>query len=135
MLVKKITYTDYNGMERTEDFYFSISRAELMELELGTSGGIRQKIERLQQTIDGPEIMKLFKELITLSICEKSPDGRRLFKSQEISNAFLQTEAYSTLLMELLSDPEKANGFMKAILPDASSLEENRDKPNITTMS
>lgn len=134
MLVKKITYTDYNGMERTEDFYFNISRAELMELELGTSGGIHQKIDRLQQTIDGPEIMKLFKELITLAICEKSPDGRRLLKSPEISNAFLQTEAYSVLLMELLSDPEKANGFMKAILPDVSNLEENRDKPNITTM-
>lgn len=118
MLKKTITYTDYNGMERKEDFYFNISKAELMELELGTSGGIHQKIERLQQTLEGPEIMKLFKELITMSICEKSPDGKRLLKSKEISDNFLQTEAYSELFMELMSDPEKATAFMKAVLPN-----------------
>ena len=117
MLKKTITYTDYDGRERTEDFYFNISKAELMELELSTTGGITQKINRLSQKIDGPEIMKLFKEIVSLAICDKSPDGRRLIKSKEISEEFLQTEAYSVLFMELITDTDKAAEFMKAILP------------------
>ena len=117
MLKKSISYTDYNGVERTEDFYFNINKAELMELELGTEGGITQKINRLSQTLNGPEIMKLFKDIITLAVCDKSPDGRRLIKNKDVAEGFLQTEAYSILLMELISDPDKAADFIKAILP------------------
>lgn len=117
MLKKSITYTDYNGVERTEDFYFNINKAELVELELGTEGGITQKINRLSQTLNGPEIMKLFKDIIMLAVCDKSLDGRRLIKNKEISEGFTQTEAYSVLLMELISDPDKASDFIKAVLP------------------
>lgn len=119
MLVKTIKYEDYNGVEREEDFYFNLSKADIIEMELGVDGGLDAKIKRLTQTMNGPEIMKLFKEIIFKAYGVKSDDGRRLIKSEQLSTEFSQTEAYSELLMELLSDPEKAAAFIKAIIPKA----------------
>lgn len=118
MLKKTIKYTDYNGTERTEDFYFNLTKAELLELELGTVGGLQNMIERMTQTQDGPAIIGLFKRIITKAYGQKSPDGRRFMKSEEISTDFLETEAYSELVMEFLSDPKFAAAFMQGILPD-----------------
>ena len=117
MLVKTITYEDYNGNQRTEDFYFNISKAEVIEMELGVDGGLDARIKRLTQTMDGPEIMKLFKEIILKAYGVKSDDGKRIIKSEQLSTEFTQTEAYSELLMELCTDPEKAADFIKQILP------------------
>ena len=117
MLIKTIEYEDYNGMKRKEDFYFNLSKADIIEMELGVDGGLDAKIKRLTQTINGPEIMKLFKEIIFKAYGVKSDDGRRLIKSEQLSTEFSQTEAYSELIMELLSDPEAAAAFIKAIIP------------------
>ena len=117
MLVKTIKYEDYNGVEREEDFYFNLSKADIIEMEMGVNGGLDAKIKRLTQSMDGPEIMKLFKEIIFKAYGVKSDDGKRLIKSEQLSTEFSQTEAYSELLMELLSDPEAAANFVKAILP------------------
>lgn len=117
MLVKTIEFEDYNGVKRTEDFYFNLSKADIIEMELGVDGGLDTKIKRLTQTMNGPEIMKLFKEVIFKAYGVKSDDGRRLIKSEQLSTEFSQTEAYSELLMELLSDPEAAASFIKAIIP------------------
>lgn len=117
MLKKTISYQDYNGTNRTEDFYFNLSKAELVEMEGSTSGGLTNMIEKLISTIDIPEIVKLFKELIMKSYGEKSPDGRRFIKSKDLSEAFSQTEAYSSLFMELATDANAASDFMNGILP------------------
>ena len=45
MLKKTIKYNDYNGVERNEDFYFNLSQAELMEMEMSTTGGLTETIE------------------------------------------------------------------------------------------
>ena len=118
MLKKTITYTDYNGVERTEDFYFNLTKSELVEMELSTEGGLMSKLERLSGDPDGVEIMKIFKDIILKSYGEKSPDGKRFIKSEEISEAFSQTEAYNTLFMELVTDAEKAAEFAEAIIPN-----------------
>lgn len=126
MLKKTITYTDYNGVERTEDFYFNLTKSELVEMELSTEGGLMSKLERLSGDPDGVEIMKIFKDIILKSYGEKSSDGKRFIKSEEISEAFSQTEAYNTLFMELVTDAEKAAEFAEAIIPsfepDASKI-------------
>lgn len=121
MLVKTIKYEDYNGQEREEEFLFNLSKAELIEMELGVDGGLDAKIKRLTQTMNGPEIMKLFKEIIMKSYGIKSDDGKRLIKNEQLSLEFTQTEAYSELLMELCSNPEAAANFIKAILPKVNN--------------
>ena len=117
MLKKTITYTDYNGVERKEDFYFNLSKAEVMEMELSTTGGLAEMIKRIVAAQDQPAIIKVFKDLILKAYGEKSPDGKRFIKSPELSDAFAQTEAYSILFMELATDDEAAAKFINGIVP------------------
>ena len=117
MVKKTITYTDYNGNERVEDFYFNLTEAEAAEMELSVEGGLSAMIERIAKTKNVPEVVKMFKSLLLKTYGEKSADGRRFIKSEELSTAFSQTEAYSQLFMELGSDPDKASEFINAIMP------------------
>lgn len=117
MLKKTITYTDYNGNERTEDFYFNFTKAELMEMELGVSGGLAEMIQKVTATQDAPTIIKIFKDLVLKAYGEKSPDGKRFVKSNELREAFSQTEAYSNLFMELATDSNAAANFVNGIMP------------------
>ncbi len=117
MLKKTITYTDYDGHERTEDYYFNLTKAEVMEMEMSTSGGLAEMITRIVAAQDQPAIIKIFKDLILKAYGEKSPDGKRFIKSDELSIAFSQTEAYSQLFMELATDAEAASAFVNGIVP------------------
>lgn len=121
MLKKTIPYKDYNGTERTEDFYFNLSEAEVMEMEMSTAGGLAEMIKGIVAAQDAPAIIKIFKELILKAYGEKSPDGKRFVKSKEISDAFSQTEAYSKLFMELATDADAAAKFVNGILPNTQS--------------
>ena len=123
MLKKTITYVDYNGVERAEDFYFNLSKAEVLELEMGTTGGLTEMINKIVAAQDTPTLIKIFKDLVLKAYGEKSPDGKRFIKSDEIRDAFSQTEAYSNLFMELATDAEAASKFFNGIIPD------NVDKP------
>ena len=118
MLKKTITYTDFNGDKRTEDFYFNFTKAELVELEVGTEGGLGEKIQKAVDAKNQLEIMTIFKDFIRKSYGIKSEDGLRFEKSEEISNAFMQTEAYSELFMELCTNEEAAASFVNAIIPN-----------------
>ena len=119
MLKKTITYVDYNGTERKEDFYFNLSKAEIMEMEMGTTGGMVEMINRIVAAQDAPAIIDVFKKMILRAYGEKSADGKRFIKSKEISEAFSQTEAYSQLFMELATDADAASKFVNGIVPAA----------------
>ena len=119
MLKKSITFTDYDGNERTENFWFNLSKADCMEMELSTNGGMPQIIEKIISEKDQAKIVKIFKEIILKSYGEKSPDGKHFYKSPEISAGFASTEAYSELFMELATNADKAAEFMNAVLPAA----------------
>ncbi len=129
MLKKTITYTDYNGSERTEDFYFNLTEAEIMEMEMGTSGGLAEMIQRIVAAQDAPAIIKIFKDLVLRAYGEKSPDGKRFMKSEQIANDFSYTEAYSKLFMELATDADAAAKFVNGIIPA------NKKKAEITPIT
>ena len=117
MLKKTMKYVDFKGEERTEDFYFHFSRAEITEMELSIEGGLVAKIEKITQLKDGTEIMALFKEIILGAYGEISADGRRFVKSKEMAEAFSQTPAYSDLFIELCTNPDAAAAFINGIVP------------------
>ena len=117
MLKKTITYTDYDGLERTEEFRFNLTKAELVDMELTTAGTFSETMKRIIAEKDIIRIAKLFKELLLKSYGVKSDDGKRFIKSQELSEAFSQTEAYSDLFIELLSNPEEAAKFFAEVAP------------------
>lgn len=117
MLKKTITYTDYNGNERKEDFYFNLTQAEIMEMEMSTSGGLAEMIQRIVDAQDAPAIIKIFKDLVLKAYGIKSPDGKRFIKNDEVREEFAQTEAYSILFMELATDADAASKFVNGIIP------------------
>lgn len=117
MLKKTITYTDYDGVERTEDFYFNFTEAELMEWQLVTNGGLTNYVQKIVDAKDQPRLITLFKELLLKAYGIKSEDGRRFIKSEKISEEFSQNPAYSILYMELVTDDKLAADFVNGIIP------------------
>lgn len=130
MLKKTIKYTDFNGVERTEDFYFNLTKAELVEMDMSTTGGMQEMITRIVNAKDIPSMMRVFKKLILKSYGEKSDDGRRFIKNENLSAEFEQTEAYSELFMELVQDDVKAAEFIKGILPTELAVQAEKETSN-----
>lgn len=118
MIKKTITYTDFNGLERTEDFYFNLTEAELVEMETGVDGGYAEMLQTIIKAKDAKTLIMTFKELVLKSYGVKSLDGRRFEKSEDISRAFSQTKAYSKLFMELAFDDVAAAEFVNGIMPE-----------------
>lgn len=118
MLVKSITFKDYNGGERTEDYYFNLNKAEVIKW-LTTTGDytLDAVIERLSKEHNGSKIMEMFENLIRMSYGRKSLDGIRFEKSDEIWKDFYHTEAYSNLFVELVTDAKAASSFVNSIIP------------------
>lgn len=117
MLKKTITYKDFNDQEVSEDFYFHLSKAELVELEMSHRGGLSASLERIVASEDNKSIVQEFKNIILTAYGEKSDDGRRFIKNQELRDSFASTEAYSTLFMELVTDVNAATEFINGIMP------------------
>lgn len=117
MIKKTITYTDYNENTRTEDFYFNLNKAEIMRMEMSTKGGLVEKINRIVAAQDAPAIIEVFEDLIQRSYGVKTADGRGFEKSKEALAAFMATEAYSELFMELATDADAASAFVNGIVP------------------
>lgn len=117
MIKWPITYTDYNGDEHTEDFYFNLNKAEVMEMNLEHNGTYRQYLERIVEQRDGAKMAEIFRNIILKSYGEKTADGKRFVKSKELSEAFQQTEAYSELYMQLLTDETAAPKFIEGLMP------------------
>lgn len=117
MIKKTITYTDYEGVERTENHYFNFTKPELMEMAVSPVGGLEKTIQKITEEQDVRGQIEIFKDLILKSYGEKSADGRRFVKSKELSEAFSQTEAYTQLFMELVEDANKAAEFIIGTLP------------------
>lgn len=140
MLKKTIKYTDFNDNEVTEDFYFNLSQAEIVELEISHKGGLTESLKKIIAEEDNHAIVAEFKKIILKSIGKRSPDGRRFIKNQEIRDEFESSKAYSELFMEMLTDESAAASFVNGIvsgttnqnqqeLPEA---ERAAERPNLT---
>ncbi len=116
MLKKTIKYTDYNGVEREEDFYFNLTRTELVEMNFSAEGGLEAYITKIIQAQNGKEILAALKTLITKAYGEKSLDGKYFVKSPELSKAFSETEAFDILFMELATNAKAAADFVNSVI-------------------
>ena len=117
MLKKLITYTDLNGVERTEEFYFNLTKPEVIKMQGSVKGGYDVRLKGIAAELSGAAIIEFFEDLIMRSYGEKSEDGRRFMKSEEISKAFMETPAYEVLFEELITDDNAAADFVNAIMP------------------
>ena len=135
MVVEKIKYTDFNGLEREEEFMFNLTEAEITEMELTTDGGLSDSIKKIIAAQDTPEIIKVFKMLLLKSYGEKSADGRRFVKSEKLSEEFSQTNAYSQLFMKLATDDKAAVAFINGIMPDCMQEKAAGNNPGLTPVN
>lgn len=117
MYNKTVTYKDYKGNTRTEDFYFNLNKAELVELELSTKGGLTVMMDRIIAAQDNATLFKIFKDLVSKSYGVLSDDGRKFVKNQEVLDDFMQTEAYSIIFSELATNAEAAAEFFNNVIP------------------
>ena len=134
MYIKTITYTDYNGNKRTEKFFFNLSKAEIIEMELSTEGGFAERIQSIIDAQDTPTLIAVFKDLILKSYGEKTADGRRFEKSPELSKAFSETEAFSEMYVELATNAKAATDFINGIVPKDISEEAANNTSNIKVL-
>lgn len=114
MIAKTIKYTDYNGVEREETYYFNLSKVELMEMNLDLD---ENGFEHILETENNAELFKIFRDLILKSYGEKSKDGKSFVKSPEATKAFEQTIAYEEIFMLLASNAEVAAEFFNGVIP------------------
>jgi len=122
------TYIDFNGVERTEDFYFNLSKAEIADMELSTTGGIKDMVNKILEAKDQAKLVSLFKDLIRMAYGVKSEDGRNFIKNDKVREDYFSTNAYSDLYMELATNDQFASQFFEAILPvTATDSEPNTD--------
>lgn len=117
MLKKTFHFVDYNGIPRTEDHYFNLTKAEISELNFSQAGGLETYIRRIINAQDTAEIIKVFKKIICMSYGVISDDGRRFIKNEEVLKNFTETEAFSQLYMELSTDSDAASKFINGIVP------------------
>lgn len=123
------TYNDFNDVERTETKFFNLTEAEVMEMELGTAGGVAELLQRIVAAKDQPTIIKFFKDFILKAYGEKSPDGLRFDKSEQMRQDFSNTQFYNLLFMELATDDEKAAKFVNGVIPQSVGIK----KPEVVT--
>lgn len=132
MLKKTIKYTDFNGTEREDDFFFNLTKAEIMDMEMGATGGLAEMIATLIKSQNMPEIIKIFREIIIKSCGEKSADGKRFvktdFNGRSIGLNFSETEAFSQLYMDLIKDSKLAADFVNGIIPADLEIDEAKQK-------
>lgn len=117
MLKRSITYTNFNGEQVTEDFYFNMSKSELVELEFEKGEGFGDKLKRIVNTKDNPSLIAEFKRLILGAYGVKSEDGKRFVKNDTLREEFSQTAAYQELFVELATVEDAAVNFIKGIIP------------------
>lgn len=119
MVIKKIKYKDFNGVEREEEFMFNLTEAEITEMELMTEGGLSDSIKKIIAAQNTPQIIETFKNLLLKSYGQKSADGRLFIKNEKLTEEFTQTNAYSQFFMELATDDKAAIAFINGIIPES----------------
>lgn len=122
MVKKTVKYTDYDGNVRTEDYWFNLNKVEVTEMQLSAEGGMENMLKKVIDSRDGKRIIEIFKDIVLRAYGEKSADGKRFVKSQEMRDAFEQTEAYVEIFMELATDADAAAAFVNGILPPSEKI-------------
>lgn len=117
MFAKSVTYTDFNGNERTEKVYFNLTKSEIIKLQASVDGGLSEAIEKIQKGGDPYKIVPLFDKILLAAYGEKSEDGMRFIKNPMLTEAFSQSAAYDAIFSELMLDKDAASDFFTKVIP------------------
>lgn len=127
MIKKTVTFTDFDGNKRTEDFYFHLTEQELTEWELSVDGGLSGVLTRIVNSQDTKTLIGIFKDLLIKSYGVKTPDGRGFVKNEKVLNNFTCTQAFSDIYMELATDDKAAAEFVNGVMPAGLAKKANKE--------
>lgn len=119
MYKKTLKFNDYDGNPVEKEYYFNLNKAELLELSAEHPEGLEAYWKSLISNQNTKEVFSEIKTLIIMSVGKKSSDGLRFVKNDEIMHEFIESEAYPTLLCDLLTNEDSAKAFFEAIAPKA----------------
>ena len=131
MYKKTIKYVDFNGVEREEDFYFHMTKAEAIKAEMSEKGGLTAAITQIAAEDDAENLFRLFEKIVRMAYGKRSVDGKSFIKKPEYADEFLSSEAYSNLFMEFMEDANKASEFVNGIL---ASVEVDHNKQSMSNI-
>lgn len=136
MYSRKVKYEDYDGNQREVECYFNLNKAEVLELQMSWDGGLEKVLKRIIEEHDQKRMIEMFKMIMLKSYGQKSIDGNRFIKNEQLTEEFTQTEAYSELFMLFATDADAASEFVNGILPkslldEAKKLEEEQKAAQI----
>lgn len=117
MIKQTITYEDFDGNKRTEDHWFHLSKVEMTRMNVSAEGGFTKMVDKIIKANDDKRILEVFEDIIAKSYGERSLDGRRFIKDDELTKAFMQTPAYDALFEKLTTDADAAAAFINGIMP------------------
>lgn len=120
MFKKTIEYTDYNGVKKTEDFWFNLNQTELTELALSPAGGLDTMLKEVISSADTETILKTFKKIILMAYGKKTPDGRftkRTDDGRKLADDFEESVVFPKIFMEISFDSDKAVEFINGCVP------------------
>ena len=114
----KITrkFEDYNGVEKEQDFWFNLSKADILKMELSEEGGMDKRLDKLVKTKDMKEAIRVFEGLLLMAYGVKTDDGR-FVKNDQVRAEFASSAAYSDIYFELATNPEAAQKFVEGVIP------------------
>lgn len=130
MIKKTMTYVDFDGNTRTEDFYFNLTKAECTKMQLSVNGGLDKFIEKIVAEQDQTKIYDYMEEFVQKSYGEKSNDGKYFVKTVEALQRFTSTSAYSDLMVELATNAKAAAVFINGVIPQGPNPDNTAATPN-----
>lgn len=134
MYKKTIKYVDFNGVEREEDFYFHMTKAEALKMEFSEKGGLSAAISEIAREEDTERLFRLFEKIIRMSYGKRSADGRFFVKKPEYADEFLSSEAYSNMFLDFMEDPSKGAEFVNGILASVQADPNRESMANIVSV-
>jgi hypothetical protein len=136
LIKKTITFENYNGEKETEDFYFNMSKGELVKMQMAAidqkTESFQDKIEKIGKNLNGKALIEVFDEIILGSIGQRTTDGKKFMKSAAITDEFKSSEAYSELIVELCTDDKAAVTFINGLIPKNLREDVNREVNTMT---
>lgn len=119
MFKKTITFTDFNGHTQTKDFYFHLSKPQLLRMaaEEGENSATA-RFQRIIESKDRRQILQIMEEFVSMACGMRSEDGSQFLQTEEAKNNLLQSPAYEEFLVELCTSATAAVEFFQELMPN-----------------
>ena len=118
MLRKTIKYEDFDENPREMTAYFNLNERELAELveEFGGRDSLQNLFASIKGSGDASKLTSFMRTIIKKSYGQKSGDGNRMVKNDEVWDAFYQSEAYNEFFMEVMASDEANQSFLSQVV-------------------